>query len=444
MKYFFEVSLLDEQIKDFLPFYKFATEQVAVGIHAIDLTGKTIIYNEKMKEIEGLNLTDVVDRSIFELFQFEQQESTLLKVLHSGEPVLRAKQTYWNRNGQEITTINDTYPICLEEKLIGAVEFSRDITALERLIYQPLKRYNESITLSSITAVSSEMQDILERSIKAAHVRMPVLLVGEAGTGKELIAEGIHNQLSPVNKQFISLYCHSSDSFLIKKFQKELSDISHCTIFCERIDLLSLELQNELLQILSANEAGQNLYIASIGEDPVDLISSNKLSKELYYYFAQVTISIPPLRKRTEDILPFMYDYFNRYLNRYGSTIKDIEEEVVQAFLKYEWPGNLKELELLLDEISSMVTTEQVLKFDMLPLHFKLKVQDFNVTSGKAEDFVITSDKELVPLDEYLRSAEMYYLQKALDKFDGNITKAAEALGMSRQNLQYRIRKMKR
>ncbi|MEK5216545.1 sigma 54-interacting transcriptional regulator [Psychrobacillus sp. FSL H8-0487] len=438
------MSLLDEQIKDFLPFYKFATEQVAVGIHAIDLTGKTIIYNEKMKEIEGLNLTDVVDRSIFELFQFEQQESTLLKVLHSGEPVLRAKQTYWNRNGQEITTINDTYPICLEEKLIGAVEFSRDITALERLIYQPLKRYNESITLSSITAVSSEMQDILERSIKAAHVRMPVLLVGEAGTGKELIAEGIHHQLSPVNKQFISLYCHSSDSFLIKKFQKELSDMSHCTIFCERIDLLSLELQNELLQILSANEAGQNLYIASIGEDPVDLISSNKLSKELYYYFAQVTISIPPLRKRTEDILPFMYDYFNRYLNRYGSTIKDIEEEVVQAFLKYEWPGNLKELELLLDEISSMVTTEQVLKFDMLPLHFKLKVQDFNVTSGKAEDFVITSDKELVPLDEYLRSAEMYYLQKALDKFDGNITKAAEALGMSRQNLQYRIRKMKR
>lgn len=444
MKYFFEVSHLDEQIKDYLPFYKFATEQVAVGIHAVDLTGKTIIYNEKMKEIEGLNLTDVVDRSIFELFQFEQQESTLLKVLNSGEPVLRAKQTYWNRNGQEITTINDTYPVCLDEKLIGAVEFSRDITALERLIFQPLKRYNEAITLSSITAVSTDMQEVLERSIKAAHVRMPILLVGEAGTGKDLIAEGIHNQLSPANKQFISLFCHSSDSLLINKFQKELVDISNCTIFCERIDLLSLELQNELLHILSSNEARQNLYIASIGEDPVDLIASNKLNKELYYYFAQISISIPPLRKRTEDILPFMYDYFNRYLNRYGSTIKEIDEDVVQAFLMYEWPGNLKELELLLDEISSMVTTEQVLKFDMLPLHFKLKVQDFNETSRKAEDFVITSDKELVPLDEYLRSAEMYYLQKALDKFDGNITKAAEALGMSRQNLQYRIRKMKK
>ena len=138
-----------------------------------------------------------------------------------------------------------------------------------------------------------------------------------------------------------------------------------------------------------------------------------------------------------------MNDYYNRYLNLYGSTINKIEEDVIQAFLTYEWPGNLKELELLLDEISSMITTEQVLKFDMLPLHFKLKVQDFNESSKKAEDFVFTAEKDLLPLEEYLREAERYYLQKALDKYDGNVTKAAEALGMSRQNLQYRRRKMK-
>lgn len=434
---------MSEKNEKLFPFYKFAAEQVAIGIHAIDTTGKTVIYNEKMKEIEGLNSVDVEDRSILELFQFEQHESTLLKVLHSGKPVLRVKQTYWNRNGQEITTINDTYPVLDDNELIGAVEFSRDITALERLIYQPLKRYNEQITLSTITAVSPVMQAVLERSIKAAHVRMPVLLIGEAGTGKDLIAEGIHNQLSPANNQFVSLFCHSSDIHLINKFKKELEHISNCTIFCERIDLLSLELQNQLLDILNSNKDGNNLFIASIGEDPVDLIAKDKLNKELYYYFATVTITIPPLRQRTEDILPFMNDYFNRYLNLYGSTINEIEDHVIQAFLTYEWPGNLKELELLLDEISSMITTEQVLKFDMLPLHFKLKVQDFNESSKKAEDFVFTAEKDLLPLEEYLREAERYYLQKALDKYDGNVTKAAEALGMSRQNLQYRRRKMK-
>ncbi|WP_342598696.1 sigma 54-interacting transcriptional regulator [Psychrobacillus sp. FSL H8-0483] len=426
-----------------LPFYKFATEQVTVGIHAVDILGKTIIYNEKMKEIEGLNSVDVVDRSILEVFQFEQQESTLLKVLHSGKPVLRVKQTYWNRNGQEITTINDTYPVFEQGNLIGAIEFSRDITTLERLIFQPLKRNSEAITLSTIAAESQLMKEVKERSLKAAHVRMPVLLIGEAGTGKDLIAEAIHNQLSPTNEQFINLPCHSSDDHFINKFEQELLHLSNCTIFCERIDLLSIDLQNKLLQILMENR-DQNLYIASIGQDPIDLVYQNQLSKELYYYFATMTINIPPLRYRTDDILPIIHDYFHRYLNRYGSTIQEVEDEVIQAFLTYEWPGNLKELELLLDEISSMITTESILKFDMLPLHFKLKVQDFNETSKKAEDFVISPDKELLPLDEYLREAEFYYLQKAMEKYDSNITKAAEALGMSRQNLQYRLRKMKK
>ncbi|WP_348775018.1 sigma 54-interacting transcriptional regulator [Psychrobacillus sp. NEAU-3TGS] len=287
------------------------------------------------------------------------------------------------------------------------------------------------------------MKDVKERSIKAAHVRMPVLLTGEAGTGKDLIAEAIHHQLSPPNEQFISLYCHSSDKHLIDKFEKELRSLSNCTIFCERIDLLSIDLQIKLLDILNANSNSKNLYIASIGLDPIDLIAKKQLSKELYYYFTTVTINIPPLRERTEDILPFVEDYFHRYLNRYGSTIKEIEEDVIEALLSYDWPGNLKELELLLDEISSMITTERILKFDMLPLHFKLKVQDFNESSKKAEDFVISSDKDLLPLDEYLREAEAYYLQKAMDKHDGNVTKAAEALGMSRQNLQYRLRKIK-
>ena len=165
--------------------------------------------------------------------------------------------------------------------------------------------------------------------------------------------------------------------------------------------------------ILNANSESQNLYIASIGLDPIDLIAKNQLSKELYYYFTTVTINIPPLRERTDDILPFVEDYFHRYLNRYGSTIQEIEEEVIQAFLSYDWPGNLKELELLLDEISSMITTESVLKFDMLPLHFKLKVQDFNESTKKAEDFVVSSDKELLPLDEYLREAEAILFTKS-------------------------------
>lgn len=90
---------------ELLPFYRFASDHISVGIHAIDQNGRTILYNEKMKNIEGLDLHDVADRTLLELFQFDQHESTLLKVLQSGQQVLNVKQTYWNRNGHEITTI---------------------------------------------------------------------------------------------------------------------------------------------------------------------------------------------------------------------------------------------------------------------------------------------------------------------------------------------------
>ena len=99
---------LSQKNLDITPFYSFAVEHVGVGVHAVDLKGKTILYNKKMKEIEGFEFEELADRSLLEMFRFEQHESTFLKVLQSGTAVLNAKQTYWNRKGQEITTINDT------------------------------------------------------------------------------------------------------------------------------------------------------------------------------------------------------------------------------------------------------------------------------------------------------------------------------------------------
>ncbi|WP_338324998.1 PAS domain-containing protein [Planococcus citreus] len=128
----------DAQI-DLAPFYKFAGDHVAVGLHAIDSKGKTILYNRKMREIEGFDFQELTDRSLLEMFRFDQTQSTLLQVLTSGTPILNIKQTYWNRKGQEITTINDSYPVFENGELIGAIELARDVTTLERVIYQPLK-----------------------------------------------------------------------------------------------------------------------------------------------------------------------------------------------------------------------------------------------------------------------------------------------------------------
>jgi len=426
------------------PFYEFAVRRAAVGIHAVDKMGRTVIYNEKMKEIEGLALEDVADRSILELFNFEQEESTLLKVLQSGTEQLNVKQTYWNRNGTEITTINDTYPVFDNEILIGAVELARDVTALERFKLQPFRKNSDPVTFNQIIASSPPMKVVITTAKKAARAKLPVLLIGETGTGKDLIAESIHNESSTSNTLFYTLFCHTSDPLLIGRLGKDLNVPEPLTLFCERIDLLSIPLQQKLLSILLENPYSNKQFIASIGDDPVELIASGTLLKDLYYFFASFTIRIPPLRKRKEDILPFVSTYLERRSERYGSSLKEITGDVENLFLGYEWPGNIRELEFLLDEISSLAMTETAITYDLLPLHFRMKGADITDEPIQATDFIVQSGKDLLPLDQFLREAEVYYLQKAMKLNNNNVTKTANALGMSRQNLQYRLRKLKK
>lgn len=429
---------------DLALFYSFAVENAAVGIHAINLKGKTIIYNKKMKDIEGLALEDVQDRSILELFNFEHEESTLLKVLQSGTELLNVKQTYWNRNGIEITTINDTYPVFKNDALIGAVEISRDVTAFEKVNRQSTKKNDHLSTFSQIIAKSSSMKTVISTAKKAAKAHLPLLLIGETGTGKDLIAQSIHNESVISNDLFFTLRCQNANSIVIENFINEYKAVESSTLFCERIDLLTIPLQEELLKSLSGSVNHNRQFIASIGDDPVSLIASGQLLKELYYFFAAFSIQIPPIRKRKEDIIPFLTSYLRERSERFNSPLKDASAEVKDLLLAYDWPGNVRELEFLLNEITSLASTETIITYDMLPLHFRLKIEQTKRKDGGAENFIVDTEKTLRPLDTYLREAESYYIVKAMNLFNGNITKTAKALGMSRQSLQYRLRKIKK
>lgn len=426
---------------DLVVFYEFLTNHVSIGIHAINTEGQTIIYNEKMKLIEGLDFEELADHSIVDIFRFNRTDnSTLLQVLRTQKPINQLKQTYWNQNGHEITTINDTYPVFENGKIIGAIEFSSDITTLEKLIHQPLQHYGEPMTFEIITAVSEQMLQVIQTSKIASQVKIPVLLIGESGTGKDLIAEAIHYDTNPLLHEFITIYCNHSDELMIDKLRIKLNSLPKSTLFFERIEYLTLHQQQQLF-ILLKNTSEKHLFIASVGNDPINLIANDLLLKELYYFFSSMSIIIPPLRERTDDLLPFVNDYLTRYRKKYGSRLKGISDEVNRVFKKYRWPGNLKELELLLEEIAALTTTDEFISFEMLPHHFKLKLQENPL---QAEDFVLSSEQDFIPLDRYLQQAESYYLTKTLDKYNQNITKSAQALGMSRQNLQYRLRKMKK
>ncbi len=442
--YLVEGDILGDSENILFPFYAFAVEEATVGIHAIDHEGKTILYNKKMKEIEGLALEDVQDRSILELFNFDYEESTLLKVLQSEKPLLNVKQTYWNQNGIEITTINNTYPIFEEGLLIGAIELARDITTLEKFRHQPFDQTKDLASFSQIIAASLAMKTVISTAKKAAKARLPVLLIGETGNGKDLIAQSIHSALVPANSEFYALHGHRTDTLTINKLSESMKITSNCTLFCERIDLLSIPLQQQLLEFLSQTNGEHTQYIASIGDDPVALIAAGTLVKELYYFFASIAIQVPPLRERREDIAPFVSAYLTRRNTQYKAALTGMTTEVETLFNEYTWPGNIRELEFLLNEITSLATTETAITYDMLPHHFRVKRADLKEDEKVAGDFLFQRHKDFLPLEAYLHEAEVYYIQKAMKLYDGNVTKTAEALGMSRQSLQYRLRKIKK
>jgi len=295
-----------------------------------------------------------------------------------------------------------------------------------------------------IKADSESMKQVIDNAKKAAAVKLPVLLIGESGTGKDLVAEGIHHAASPDPDAFVTLVSRRSAQSVLDKLQQLLEEDKDYTFFFERIDFLSLDIQEQLLDILHSLPQSKYMLIGSVGSDPITLIAEKKLSKSLYYFFATMAITIPNLTDRKEDILPFVEDYFSRHRERFASQVTELAPDVQELFLQYDWPGNLKELELLLDEIVSFMTTESTVTSDLLPLHFRFKVQQQDTNNREPEFFMFHQNHNVMPLDAYLREAESYYVQNVLNLYEGNITKAANALGMSRQNLQYRIRKIKK
>jgi arginine utilization regulatory protein len=421
--------------------FEFMIEKIETGLCAIDENGQVIVYNKKMRELTGESLEQITQRFISQSLDFNLEQNMLQKVLTSGLSFKHIKQTFWNTNGEEVTMISDYYPYTLNDGTKIAIQFSRDVTQQEFLMDRPLSRYGAPLTFDIITAVSKSMKQVIQQGKIAALGRIPVMLVGEAGTGKDMIAEGIHHELLEKNERFITLICRRNEDTLLAQIEKYIAEEKNYTFFAERIEFLSSMAQERIIALLEQHNDRNHVFIASIGEDPIDLIQQGRLSKNLYYLFSNLTIQVPALRDRREDIKPFVDDYFARRRNDYGVSVKGLSPEVEEIFLNYDWPGNLKELEVLLDDISALLTTEEYVELQMIPAYFKWKLKQAEPKSHEASTDLFNFSTELQPLDEYMRKVEEHYIQHALRQNGGNISKTAKALGIHRQGLQYRLKR---
>jgi arginine utilization regulatory protein len=451
--------------------YKRILDEVDIGVHAVDETGKTIIYNKKMMQMESMDVQDVMNKNLLDVFMFkDDQSSTLVNALKNGKETSNVKQTYFNNKGREITTINNTFPIYSKNNIDGAVEIANDVTKLEKLMKENRNTKGApKYTFDCITGNSRPIQDVIEEAKRASRTSSYVLIVGETGTGKELFAQSIHNASIRISKPFISQNCAALPDNLIEsllfgtKRGAFTGAVDHAglfeqaeggTLLLDEINSLNLSLQAKLLRVLqekTIRRIGDTKdtpidvrVIANINEDPIDAIANNHLRKDLYYRLGVVSIFIPPLRDRKEDIPYLVQNFIDKYNQMFQMHVKGLHKDVMQSFLEYEWVGNVRELEHIIEAAMNIMIDEDEVNYTHLPFQYrnKIKMKDWKIPTTTVDTFVTGSADITIPLKQQMERFEKNYIEYVLKNNHSNISRTAKSLGLSRQSLQYRLKKL--
>jgi arginine utilization regulatory protein len=469
-------SLIINDFKQRIKIHETLLNEIDVGVHVINEAGKTIIYNKKMMDIESLTTEDVFEKDFLEVFAFEDgQRSTLLDALFKEIEFKNRKQTYFTNNGKAITTINNTFPIYESEgkKVIGAIEIAKDVTKIENLIRNSIKLKGDTrFTFESLIGKSNVIKEVIDIAKRATRTPSSVLIVGETGTGKELFAQGMHNGSEHSSGPFISQNCAALPDTLIESsfFGTKKGAFTGATdqmglfeqaeggtLLLDEINSLSPMLQAKLLRAIqekSIRRIGDNVnrkvnvrIIATINEDPIEAIANNRLRKDLYYRLSVVSLFIPPLRNRKEDIRLLVKHFIDKYNHIFQMDVTDISIAVLQIFESCDWAGNVRELEHVIEASMNVIIEETIIDISHLPYHFRKKSSLMSPLESSIESIHDSNNEKsnAVPngnLKDFLLKAEKYYIKDALEKNKNHKTKTAHELGLSRQTLNYRINRL--
>jgi DNA-binding NtrC family response regulator len=301
---------------------------------------------------------------------------------------------------------------------------------------------------------------------KVAETDATVLVRGESGTGKELVAREVHERNSERSKgPFVAVNCAALPAELIEselfghekgaftgataKREGKFEQANGGTLFLDEIGDMSANVQAKLLRALEERRIERlggnesipvDVRIVSATHRPLEQeIAAGNFRADLFYRLRVVTIDIPPLRERREDI-PVLAETFTRTAaERYGLPLRQVAQSALRKLVDYEWPGNVRELKNTIERAVIMAEGEELRSEDLpdeiTPGPQKSLAADANVEGGLAVPF--TAD-----FREDRREFERRYISRCLEHTQGNVTKAAEILGMHRQSLQHKLRQL--
>jgi len=379
-----------------------------------------------------------------------QSTCALEKTLKTGKEMIDLPINVLTSKGKTIPVSISTAVLKDKKgKIMGGVETFRDLSSLEELRKEISKQY----TFEDIISKDHEVQKIFDVLPDIAESDSTVLIQGASGSGKELFARAIHNLSQRKDKPYIIVNCGALPDTLLESelfgyvkgaFTDAKKDkpgrfalAEGGTLFLDEVAELSTALQVKLLRVLQQKEyeplgatrlrKANVRIITATNQDLSQLLARGTFREDLYYRLNVIKIELPPLSKRREDI-PLLIDHFIHQFNlKKGKKITGISDQTMSMLMQYEFPGNVRELENLIEHAFVLCHGSRI-KLEHLPKEFVNKFRKEEKGTSKSPD--------------KLKSAEANVIIDVLKKHGGNRTKAAKELGIDKSTLWRKIKKL--
>ncbi|WP_339061042.1 sigma 54-interacting transcriptional regulator [Tepidibacillus marianensis] len=434
------------------------------AVTGVNENGVIVAWNHASEQFYGHSWDDVMGKPIT---QFFQEEAIMLKrIIKEGETIERK----YNQPMTDLHVIINATPVYSNDQLIGGISVERDISDVVRLneeltntkayIYDLENKYEKNrITdpFEKIKGKSRQIRETINVVKKVAKTDATVLITGESGVGKELFAEAIHNASHRPDKPFIAINCGAIPASLFeselfgyekgtftgasKEGKKGKIDLAQGgTLFLDEVGELPLDLQVKLLRVLQEKRfyrLGGNIaipidirIITATNRNLGDMIERGTFREDLYYRLNVISLRIPPLRERKEDIPELLALFFEEFALKYGVTVPKISSKVMSVFLQYEWKGNIRQLRNMAERLIILSGEETEIELRHLPSY----LQDNHAELKK------DSMEQKVNEPIHVTTEEEEILQ-ALKKTYNNRSAAAKLLGISRATLYNKMQK---
>lgn len=403
-------------------------DSIAEGVFTVDKNFRINFFNKAAEKITGHTRGEVIGKFCKHVFRTEVcfTDCPIGAVLQNKKNIFDFESKIKTFSGIDIPIkLNAAVLYNESDEPTGGIVSFRDISVFEA-IGMDLQKQTQ---FHGMIGHSKQMKEIFELIEEIAETDAPVFIQGESGTGKELVANAIQKLSERKNNPFVKINCSVFPSNLLASelfghvkgaFTDAVKDragrfevAEKGTIFLDEVAEMPLQMQIQLLRVLQEGtfeRVGESLtrkadvrIIAATNINIKEALKRGQFREDLFYRLNVIPIEIPPLRKRTEDIVPLIIHFLNKFSLIYKKPISEIEEKAIELLLNYSWPGNIRELENIIEYAFVRTTKKNIIEVSKLPLSITENtiqnstniISEFSPASKERMDLLVALEKNL-------------------------------------------------